>query len=219
MRLETFYQSDEWKSLREQLMVERADKDGNIICAHCGKPILKKYDCIGHHKIELTEQNVNDFNISLNPDNIELIHFHCHNVEHGRFEGFKQRVFLVYGSPCAGKTSWVNKVAKKTDLILDIDRIWESVCNSDRYNKPNSLKANVFGIRDCILEQIKTRTGKWNNAYVIGTYPLRTERDRLCELLRAEPVFINTCKDDCLMRAQTDEWKEYVRKWWATFTP
>lgn len=219
MKLDTFYQSKEWRLLRDQLMLERVNDKGDLICAHCGRPIIKKYDCIAHHKTALSEQNVNDFNISLNPDNIELIHFKCHNKEHKRFGGFRQEVYLVYGSPCAGKTSWVNSVASNNDLILDMDRLWEAVCNSDRYSKPNSLKANVFGIRDCVLEQIKTRTGKWTTAYVIGTYPLRTERDRLCDLLRATPVFIDTCKDDCLMRAKTEEWKEYVRKWWSVYTP
>ncbi len=199
-------------------MLERTDDKGRLICARCGRPILKKYDCIAHHKTPISADNVNDINISLNPDNIELIHFKCHNIEHKRFEGFKQEVYLVYGSPCAGKTTWVNSVASNSDLILDMDRLWEAVCNSDRCSKPNVLKANVFGIRDCILEQIKTRTGKWTAAYVIGTYPLRTERDRLCDLLRATPVFIDTCEDDCLMRAKTDEWKEYVRKWWSVYT-
>lgn len=51
--LSNFYKSKEWTDLLEQLKLERADSNGEIICEHCGKPIYKKYDCIGHHKIEL----------------------------------------------------------------------------------------------------------------------------------------------------------------------
>lgn len=199
-------------------MQERTNEQGILLCEYCGQPITKKYDCIGHHEIELTEENVNDFNISLNKDNIRLIHFRCHNLIHKRFEGFKQDVYLVYGAPCSGKTTWVKDVANDDDLIVDIDSIWEAVCKSDREHKPNRLKANVFGLRDCLLEQIKTRTGKWRTAYVIGTYPLRTERDRLCGLLNATPIYIDTTEEECLSRAPNKEWEQYIRDWFATFT-
>lgn len=215
--LETFYKSDEWEKLLEVIKLERTNNEGQIICEHCGLPIVKKYDCIGHHKIELTETNVNDYNISLNPNNIMLIHFKCHNIRHKRFNGFKQEVYLVYGSPCSGKTTWVNNVANDDDLILDIDKLWEAICLSNKYNKPNRLKANVFGLRDCLLDQIKTRTGMWCNAYIIGTYPLRTDRDRLCDLLKAKPIFIDETKDECLNRAKNEKWKDYIEEWFDTY--
>lgn len=213
-RLETFYKTKAWEDLRRRLMMERVDENGQLICAKCGKPILKAYDCIGHHKIELTDDNVNDIGVSLNPDNIELIHFRCHNIEHGRFEGFRQEVFLVYGPPMAGKTTWVRENARPDDLILDLDKIWEAICISDREHKPNALKANVFGIRDAILEQIKMRRGRWRTAFVIGTYPLEAERARLCDQLRAEEIFIDTDEETCMARASdSPEWMEYIREW------
>ena len=216
--LNNFYTSRQWERLRAQLMQERTGDDGFITCAHCGQPILKEYDCIAHHKIELTDENVNDFEVSLNPENIELIHFRCHNLEHERFEGFRQRVFLVYGSPCAGKTTWVRSVARPDDLILDLDAIWTAVCIADRQHKPNRLKANVFGIRDCIIDQIRVRTGKWRTAYVIGGYPLASDRRRLCDLLRAEEIFIDTEIDECLRRAPDDNWRGFIREWFDAFS-
>lgn len=218
MTVEQFYKSKEWDNLRLQLMQERTNEQGVLYCEYCGQPINKKYDCIGHHKLELTQDNVNDVTVSLNKDNIQLIHFRCHNLIHKRFEGFSQEVFLVYGAPCSGKTTWVYNVANDDDLILDIDKLWEAVCKCDREHKPNRLKANVFGLRDCMLEQIKTRTGKWRNAYVIGTYPLKTERERLCSLLNAETVFIDETRDTCMARATTQEWKQYVADWFDNYT-
>ena len=226
--VEKFYRSKQWNSLRAQLMQARTNADGQIICARCGKPILRRYDCIGHHKIELTEENVNDYSISLNPENVELIHFKCHNMEHGRFEGFRQKVYLVYGSPCSGKTSYVDEVAEPDDLILDVDRIWDALCNDGRYNKtagksrrPHRIRANVFGVRDCIIDMIRTRTGKWRNAWVIGGYPLRTDRDRLCDLLNAEPIYCEATVEECLARCEKErpaEWREYILEWFDTFT-
>lgn len=216
-QLDRFYKSKQWENLIEQLKIDRVNEQGEILCEYCGKPITKKYDCIGHHEIELTEDNVNDYNISLNPANIKLIHFKCHNRIHQRFEGFKQKVYLVYGSPCSGKSTWVHEVANPDDLILDIDKIWECVSISDKYHKPSRLKTNVFGIRDCIIDQIKTRSGMWRNAYVVGGYPLRTDRDRLCNLLNAEPIFIDTSKEECLSRAVNEEWKEFIEDWFDSF--
>ena len=215
---ETFYKSSEWENFRSLLMQDRTNDKGEIICEYCGKPILKKYDCIAHHKQELTDDNVNDFEISLNPGNVELIHFRCHNEMHGRFGGLVQKVYLVYGAPCAGKRTWVSEVANEDDLVLDLDKIWESICSCDRYHKPNRLKANAFGLRDCLLDQIRTRTGMWRNAFVIGTYPLRSDRDRLCSLLRAEPVYIEAEKQECMDRAPTQQWKYYVAEFFDTFT-
>lgn len=222
-----FYRSKAWEKLIATLKLERLDADGNIICAYCGRPIVRKYDCIAHHRIELTDDNVNDPTISLNPDNIDLIHFRCHNQIHQRFGGFCQRVYLVYGSPCSGKTSWVDEVANGDDLILDVDRIWDAVCNDGRYRKvngksgrPHRLKANVFGIRDTLIEQIRIRKGMWRNAYIIGGYPLRTDRDRVCDMLNATPVYISATIDECLERADRErpkEWKEYIRNWFDDY--
>lgn len=216
--LSTFYKSNEWEALLEQLKLERVSEDGVLYCEHCGLPIVKKYDCIGHHKTELTDANVNDYAISLNGENIMLIHHRCHNKIHERFGGFKQRVYIVYGSPCSGKSTWVHDVAYDDDLILDMDRLWECVCLCDKLHKPNRLKSNVFGLRDTLLDQIKCRAGKWRNAYVIGGYPLASDRERLSRLLGAELIFIDESEDVCLSRCETDEWRGFVREWFDSFT-
>lgn len=219
--LDNFYQSKTWIKFVNALKIERQDEQGRIICAYCGRPIVKKYDCIGHHIQELTEENVNDATVSLNPENVQLIHFACHNKIHKRWDGFRQQVFLVYGSPCSGKTSWVESVANDDDLILDVDRIWDAVCKVGQQGKPGRLKANVFGIRDCIIEQVRLRKGTWRNAYIIGGYPLRSDRDRLCDMLRAEPIYIEASKDDCLKRAETERpeaWKDFILNWFDSYT-
>lgn len=216
--LSSFYKSKEWTKLLEVIKLERTNYNGDIICEYCGKPIVKKYDCIGHHVDELTEANVNDYRISLNPNKIMLIHHKCHNKIHQRFEGFKQKVYLVYGSPCSGKTTWVRDVAYDDDLIIDMDSIWESICKADRYHKPNRLKANAFGVRDTLIDMVKCRRGMWRNAYVIGGYPLASDRERLAGLLSAELIFIDETREECLKRCKSDEWKTYVNEWFDLFT-
>ena len=94
MTREQFYKSKQWEAFRKVIIADRSDPDGFVHCCECGKPIIHKYDLIIHHKTELSEANVNDHNISLNPDNVKCICFRCHNKVHERF-GFNKTSRLV----------------------------------------------------------------------------------------------------------------------------
>ena len=193
--LANFYKSDEWVKFTRAIKLERTNSDGVIICEECRKPIIKAYDCICHHKTYLTDSNVNDYSISLNPENIALVHHKCHNEIHNKLGYVKKEVYLVYGSPLSGKTSYVKSVMNEGDLIVNIDNIWECVSGLDRYVKPGKLNAVVFGMRDSLLEMIKMRVGKWDNAYIVGGYPLISERERLCKMLGAKEIYIEATKE------------------------
>ena len=223
-----FYQSKPWIKLMQGLRLERVSDDGVLYCEHCGKPITKAYDCIGHHIIELNERNVNDANIALNPDNIMLVHHRCHNKIHNKLACGEnvRRVYLVYGSPCAGKFDFVRDNMDAGDLIVDIDNIWACVSGCDRYSKPPRLNSNVFVLRDCLLEQVRYRTGKWLTAWVVGGYPLTGERERLVRSLGAREIFIDTPQDECIKRLidnpqgrDVAEWTKYISEWWDRYTP
>ena len=223
MSLYNFYRSREWENLLKVIKLQRADAHGNIICEHCGKPIVRAYDCIGHHITELTEENYTDYNISLNPVNIKLVHHKCHNIIHNKLYSNNRQVFLVYGSPLAGKSSYVAEAMNEGDLIIDIDNIWQCVSGCDRYIKPNRLKSVVFSVRDNLLESVKYRRGKWINVYVIGGYPYKAERDRLIDTLGAREVFIDTPYEECIKRLQSCEdrdvklWEQYISDWWLQY--
>lgn len=233
---EQFYKSKKWEAFRKVIIEERTDSDGFVHCAICGKPILKKYDLIVHHKHELDEFNVNDTTVSLNPDNVECVHFKCHNMIHERF-GYnktskyipiKKHVYIVYGSPASGKSTWVNKVATPNDLVVDMDNIWQMISTNDRYDKPAALKSVVFDIRDKMYDIIKYRSGRWHNAYVIVTAALKGDRDRLKVRLNAdELIYIDAKKDECIERIKErnidDEQKiqqiEWITDWFSRYQP
>ena len=225
MSLYNFYRSDLWEDFLKVLKNDpkRMDGMGNLICAHCGKPIVKKYDCIGHHTIELTEENYTDHMISLNPDLVVLVHHKCHNIIHNKLFSGQRQVFIVYGSPLAGKSSYVAEAMNEGDLVIDMDSIWQCVSGCERYVKPNRLKSVVFAVRDNLLESVKYRRGKWLNAYVIGGYPFKAERERLIDSLGAREVFIDTDKDTCINRLlacedrDKAEWERYINDWWLQY--
>ena len=222
--LSDFYRSDAWETFRGILILERTNDAGEIICAHCGQPIVREYDCIAHHKVELTETNYMDATIALNPDNIDLVHHKCHNQIHEK-TGYKQKkVYIVWGPPLAGKNTYVQEVAKYGDLILDIDNLWQAVSGRPRYEKPNRIKENVFSLRAHMETMIAQRKGYWNTAYIIGGYALPAERERLAQRLGAECIHIDTSREECMARLagcadgrKISEWEKYIADWWQTF--
>lgn len=220
--LKSFYASQEWITLRLLLINERGNK-----CEQCSKIIPRSKDLIGHHKIELTPENVHERSISLNPDMIEIVCFDCHNKEHKRFgyQGEKE-VFIVYGPPLSGKSTFVKEHIHRGDIVVDMDRLYEAVTMLPSYDKPDQLFTNVRGIYNQLLDNIKTRYGNWGNAWVIGGYPDKRKREKLANDLGAELIFCNISKKECMNRLagdeerkyRQDEWRGYIEKWFETYS-
>ena len=223
--LDNFYQSKEWLKFRQAVIAERVKDDGFIYDEVTGQPIVRAYDIILHHKVFLTEQNVNDKMVSLNPELIQIVSHKTHNKLHNKLGYQKQEVFLVYGSPLAGKSSFVKGNLCIGDLVLDMDDIWQNITGGLKYSKPACLNSVAFGIRDYLMESIRIRRGKWQNAYIVGGYPLVSERERLCRMLGAREIYIDTPREECLQRLENDperdhdEWEKYIETWWERYIP
>lgn len=215
--LPQFYGSKEWADCKAQVLHERIKADGTIYCEHCGQPIVKGFNpqannnknaIVFHHKIYLNQLNVNDPSISINPNNIAILHWRCHNEVHERF-GFgnsnriEKKVYLITGSSCSGKTSFVKERLEPNDIILDIDDIWQMISGQPRYVKPNALKPIVFAIRDEIKDQVSKGAGTWRNAYIIESLPNERDREREAQRYRAfnvEVITMDATKEECLNR-------------------
>lgn len=222
--LSDFYRSKEWEEFRQVIIAERMHDDGFVYDEITGKPIIKAYDIILHHVIELTLDNVNDASIALNPDNIQIVSFKTHNEIHNRFGRWTRHIYLVYGCPLSGKSTYVRERAGLHDLRVDLDEIRACISNNPLYVRSGRLDDNVFAVRDNLYEQIKTRRGKWVNAFVIGGFPYKGERERLCAELGAEPIYIDCTEDEALTRLQVcedgrdkKEWSEYIRSWFNRY--
>lgn len=223
--LSQFYNSDIWRRFRAGLIEDRIGADGILYCEYSRKPLVNSFDIVAHHKIPLTMQNVNDFSISLNPENIMLVSQSAHNELHSRFGYCTQRkVYLVHGAPCSGKTSFVNSIKGNSDLIVDIDNVWECLTGR-RYEKPNALKTNVFTLRDCMLDMVKARAGKWERAFIIESAPRKSEREHRIKMLGAECIHIDTDKEVCIERLYKDEqrrdvcvqWLKYIEEYFNSY--
>ena len=214
-----FYNSSAWKKLRNALIAQRG-----LRCERCGKMVHDSSKLIGHHIKELDADNVHDTGIALNPDNIEIICKDCHDIEHKRFKGKGLRqhnIYLVYGAPCSGKTTLVNRIADRGDMIIDYDALFKAISGRDMYDRPDNLKSNVFQLRDTLIDAVRTRYGKWNNAYIIGGYPHKIQREELKCKLGAEEIYVDATEEECIARARetrgvwVDDWIKYIKAWFA----
>lgn len=187
-------------------------------CQRCGRIIAKSIEIIGHHKTPLTPENVNDVLISLNPENVDLVCFDCHNIIEKRF-GYKQtkNIYIVYGPPLSGKSSLVKQRMNRGDVIVDMDRLYEAVTMLPSYDKPQELFSNVMGVHNLLIDNIRTRYGKWNNAWIVGGYADKFKRERLADDLGAELVFCDVQKDECLRRLDADEDRRFRKDEWIRF--
>ena len=188
-------------------------KSGGV-CAKCGG-VFDISELRPHHKVELTLDNIDDVNVTLNPDNIEVLCHDCHNAAHKRF-GYvvgAKHVYLVYGSPCAGKTTYVNSVATRNDLIVDLDKIHRAICICGLYDKPDATKRVAFNVRDYLLDEVRTGIPRrmWQGACIIGTFRDRIDRDVFVQDYGAELVHIDTSKEECIKRAYQDIERSSIR--------
>ncbi|MEG0297673.1 MAG: HNH endonuclease signature motif containing protein [Clostridium sp.] len=232
-----FYRSKAWLIFRQTILLDRTvDKDTGelkpIRCEHCGDKIIESKFIQLHHVIELTPDNINDVSITLNPDNIEVICQSCHNKVHGRFTNRARRkiktkgIYIVYGAPMGGKHTYIKDNITPGDIVVDMDKLYEAVSLQPIYNKPDNLKYNVLSIRNLLIDNIKTRYGKFNTAWVVGGYPNKFDRERLANELGAELVYIDADKKDCYYRLEycndyrqdhKEEWKGYIDNWFDEF--
>ncbi len=206
-------------------------KSGGI-CARCGG-VFDIDELRPHHITELTLDNIDDVNITLNPANIEVLCHDCHNAVHARFGNAvgQKHVYVVYGAPCAGKSTYVQSVATRNDIVVDLDRIHGAICVCGQYDKPDATKRVAFALRDYLLDEIRTATPRrrWQDAYIIGTYPDRIDRDSLAREYPPDVinfVHIDTSKAECIKRAHEtikqaatrDAVVGWIEKYFARYT-
>ena len=224
--LREFYSSSNWKKFARTIKLERTNDNGEVICEYCNKPIANPYDCIAHHcNTFLTEENVNDAEIAFNPENIQLVHHRCHNLIHEKL-GYKRReVYLIYGSPCSGKSTYLDTVRMPGDFIIDIDLMRQCVSGQPPHIITPSLRSIVFGMRDYLMECVKYRRGKWQRCYILGGFPLQAERERICDEVGASEIYIESTKEECLSRLEknpnhrdVEAWKGFIEDWWSRYT-
>lgn len=88
---EKFYRSTAWRKARSNYIQERYLIDGGL-CEECHR----QQGYIVHHKTMLTKNNIDDVNISLNPDNLEYVCRDCHEHFEGHLIGTREKKRYIF---------------------------------------------------------------------------------------------------------------------------
>ena len=219
--LQRFYASKRWRGLREMLIVERHGR-----CDRCGKDFsTDTSQLIAHHKKHLTDETLKDPAVAVDPQNIEILCPHCHALEH-RDKGFikkRKQVFIVYGSPLSGKTTYVRESMEEGDLVVDLDAIRSAISFAPLYRTPSLLNKTAFAVRDFLFDQIRIRAGDWTTAWVISGLPRKDERERLAARLGASLILVEATAEECHTRlfvaddGRYPEWGAYIDQWFHDY--
>lgn len=213
----SFYNSSAWKRCREAYFNSQFG-----LCELCERPGEEV-----HHKTFLTPENITDPDITLNWDNLQLLCKTCHNAEHEKaYEMYrkknrknlttnndlcfddsgnlvrKENVFIVWGAPSSGKTSYVQENKEKYDIVVDLDFIISALSLGQRRNEDAFPFA--LDVKELLIGMIEERKHFFEHAWIIGCLPKRKEREKLARKVNGKLIHIDTDENECIKRAKTD---------------
>lgn len=216
----SFYNSKKWRDCRNAYFNSKYG-----ICELCGKPGEEV-----HHKVFLNSENIHDYNIAFNWDNLQLLCRGCHNAIHEKaYDMYRAKnrtnagvknglcfdedgniienknVFIVWGAPASGKTTYVRENKGKYDLVVDLDYILSAISFINGKDRAEDYLPFGLEIRDLLYNLIAERKYYFEKAWIIATLPNKKKRLELQSKLKAELIHIDTSKDLCLKRARNDE--------------
>lgn len=126
---------------------------------------------------------------------------------------------LVWGPPCGGKNTHVDRHKKPGDMVVDFDAIITALGGAGGHDQPDALRPFAFDAVDAIMNRLASGNHIVNRAWVIMSAPCRIDRDpfRDGELVACVPD-ITTCKARA-ERERPGAWLGYIDNWFAKYEP
>ena len=134
-------------------------------------------------------------------------------------------VYIVYGPPCAGKSTFVKKNMKPTDLVFDMDAVQNALCyGADHAGKPHTLGA-ALALRNAFIAYLNNqRPDAQGNAWVIVSSASPEYFARRFFGARISVVRLLAPLDVCLKRLELDDtrpdkvfWRQAIREWFDEY--
>jgi len=129
-------------------------------------------------------------------------------------------VTLIWGPPCGGKSTIVDQLADRGDLILDPDRLHHALSGLGPHDHDPVVSTYVRAAWDAVLRELQRPHS--TNAFVQAGVPTRDQRAELASVV-TESRLVYADRDTCHERAtaaeRPDAWHHYIDRWHDTFEP
>ena len=128
-------------------------------------------------------------------------------------------VWLVCGSPCSGKTTYINEHMGDGDIVCDVDLIYGAISGNDPHDADLWVHEVALQLKERLLEIIKNREGGWKDAYVVSVANTKSSLEADIARCRADKtVFMDTPYEVCMERAKErpEMFRHLVSEWFQT---
>lgn len=128
-------------------------------------------------------------------------------------------VYLIYGSPCSGKSTYIKEHLKDGDLVCDVDLIYEAISNHEAHDADLDVHEVALQLKSALLDIIHDRQGNWQNAYVVSIANTKEKLQADKERVNAdECIFIDTPYEVCMERAKDRPFyfQFLIQEWFET---
>lgn len=118
-------------------------------------------------------------------------------------------VYIVYGAPASGKTTYVHDVMGSNDIVYDFDDIMRIITGQPYQTVNNNAVGYVLDIRDAIINRLKN-DDRISNAYFINSFVGKNFEQSLSGL-EVRFIKMETERDICIKRIEESERKNKER--------
>ena len=112
-------------------------------------------------------------------------------------------IYLVYGPPCGGKSTYINDHMTEGDIVCDVDLLYAAISGRDPHDADLYAHETALLLKEKLLDIIRNREGGWKDAYVTSLANTPEQLAADMERVKAdEAIYMDTPMEVCLERAK-----------------
>lgn len=128
-------------------------------------------------------------------------------------------IYLVYGSPCSGKSTYIKEHIQSGDIVCDVDRLYSAISFNEEHQTELYAQEVASMLYANLLDIVRERKGNWKNAFVVSLANTKEKLKAEMERINAdECIFIDTPYEVCMERAKERPFyfQFLIQEWFET---